>query len=187
MSQVTKKALANSLKQLLEHKQLNKITVTDITQQCGVNRQTFYYHFQDIYALMEWIYTADAAKVLEGKKSEDTWRQGFLQVLEYARDNRSLVQNTYHSVSRELLEQWLYREMYRLLRGVVDEKAQGLPVSGEDCASVAHFYKYAFVGLVLDWIASGMKAEPAELAQLVNTIMEGSVRAALERFSQRQT
>lgn len=186
MSQVTKKALANSLKQLLEHKQLNKITVSDITQQCGVNRQTFYYHFQDIYALMEWIYADDAARVLAGKKGEDTWQQGFLQVLEYARDNRSLVQNTYHSVSRELLEQWLYREMYRLLRGVVDEKAQGLAVSEEDCASVAHFYKYAFVGLVLDWIASGMKTEPEQLAQLVNTIMEGSIRSALNRFAQNQ-
>lgn len=185
MSQVTKKALARSLKELLEHKPLNKITVTDITQQCGVNRQTFYYHFQDIYALMEWIYTTDATKVLEGKKDEETWQQGFLQVLEYARDNKALVQNTYHSVSRELLEQWLYREMYRLLRSVVDGKAQGLTVSEEDRASVAHFYKYAFVGLVLDWIASGMKTRPAELARLVNTVMEGSIRAALERFARK--
>ena len=184
MSQVTKNALARSLKELLERKQLNKITVTDITQQCGVNRQTFYYHFQDIYALLEWIYTTDATHVLEGKKDGSTWRQGFLQVLEYARENKALVQNTYHSVSRELLEQWLYREMYQLLRGVVDEKAQGLAVSEEDRASIAHFYKYAFVGLVLDWVQTGMKSEPEQLAQLVNTIMEGSIRAALERFAQ---
>ena len=57
MSQITKRALASALKELLEHKPLNKITIADITEQCGVNRQTFYYHFQDIYALLEWIYT----------------------------------------------------------------------------------------------------------------------------------
>ena len=105
MSQITKRALASALKELLEHKPLNKITIADITEQCGVNRQTFYYHFQDIYALLEWIYTTDAQRLLEGKRDGDTWQQGFLQVLEYIRDNRALVRNTYHSVSRELLEQ----------------------------------------------------------------------------------
>ena len=104
MSQITKRALASALKELLEHKPLNKITIADITEQCGVNRQTFYYHFQDIYALLEWIYTTDAQRLLEGKRDGDTWQQGFLQVLEYIRDNRALVRNTYPSVSRELLE-----------------------------------------------------------------------------------
>ena len=85
MSQITKRALASALKELLEHKPLNKITIADITEQCGVNRQTFYYHFQDIYALLEWIYTTDAQRLLEGKRDGDTWQQGFLQVLEYIR------------------------------------------------------------------------------------------------------
>lgn len=78
MSQITKRALASALKELLEHKPLNKITIADITEQCGVNRQTFYYHFQDIYALLEWIYTTDAQRLLEGKRDGDTWQQGFL-------------------------------------------------------------------------------------------------------------
>ena len=183
MSDLTKKALARALREQLEHKPLNKITVSDVTEQCGVNRKTFYYHFQDLYDLLEWIYTTEAIRVLDGKKDEDTWQQGFLQILEYMRDNRALVQNTYHSLSRELLERYLYREMYQLLRGVVDAKAEGLDVSEADRASIAHFYKYAFVGLVLDWVQSGMKTEPAQLGQLVNTMMEGSIRSALERFA----
>ena len=55
MSQTTKRALAQSLKHLMEQKPLEKITVVDISEDCGVNRQTFYYHFQDIYDLIEWI------------------------------------------------------------------------------------------------------------------------------------
>ena len=125
MSQITKRALASALKELLEHKPLNKITIADITEQCGVNRQTFYYHFQDIYALLEWIYTTDAQRLLEGKRDGDTWQQGFLQVLKYIRDNRALVRNTYHSVSRELLEGYLYRVTYQLMRDVVEERAAG--------------------------------------------------------------
>ena len=140
MSQITKRALASALKELLEHKPLNKITIADITEQCGVNRQTFYYHFQDIYALLEWIYTTDAQRLLEGKRDGDTWQQGFLQVLEYIRDNRALVRNTYHSVSRELLEGYLYRVTYQLMRDVVEERAAGTQVPEEDRAFLAHFY-----------------------------------------------
>ena len=56
MSVITKKALASSLKNLMKKATLNQITVKDVVTDCGVNRQTFYYHFQDIYDLVEWIY-----------------------------------------------------------------------------------------------------------------------------------
>ena len=55
MSQTTKRALEASLKKLLLQKPLNKITINDITEDCGVNRMTFYYHFKDIYDLVDWI------------------------------------------------------------------------------------------------------------------------------------
>ena len=47
VSQTTKRALEASLKKLLLQKPLNKITINDITEDCGVNRMTFYYHFKD--------------------------------------------------------------------------------------------------------------------------------------------
>ena len=55
MSTITKRALEASLKKLVKTKPLNKITVSDITDDCGINRMTFYYHFKDIYDLVEWI------------------------------------------------------------------------------------------------------------------------------------
>lgn len=54
MSQTTKRALAQSLKKLLQTKPLSKITINDIAEDCGVSRMTFYYHFADIYDLVEW-------------------------------------------------------------------------------------------------------------------------------------
>ena len=68
MSQITKKALEQSLKNLLLKKPLNKITINDITEDCGINRMTFYYHFRDIYDLVEWACLEDASKALEEKK-----------------------------------------------------------------------------------------------------------------------
>ena len=62
MSEITKRALATSLKKLLSQKELTKISIKDITDDCGIQRQTFYYHFTDIYDLVEWICLEDADK-----------------------------------------------------------------------------------------------------------------------------
>ena len=55
MTNMTKKALENSLKKLLKEKPFDKITIADITEDCGISRMAFYYHFQDIYDLAEWV------------------------------------------------------------------------------------------------------------------------------------
>ena len=81
MSQTTKRALEASLKKLLLQKPLNKITINDITEDCGVNRMTFYYHFKDIYDLVDWILVEDAAKALENKTAFEIWSDAFLDIL----------------------------------------------------------------------------------------------------------
>ncbi len=182
MAQTTKKALAASLKKLLAEKPLDKITVIDIIEDCEVNRQTFYYHFKDIYDLVEWIYTREATKALDGKKTYDTWQQGILQIFEYVLENKVFVTNTYHSINREHLERYLYNETYNLLIGVVEEKAAGMPVRGDDKAFIAHFYKYAFIGLMLEWIRTGMKEEPSAIIDRLSVLMHGEIINALEKF-----
>lgn len=81
----------------------------DITEDCGVNRMTFYYHFKDIYDLVDWILTEDATKAMEGCQSFDTWTEAFLDILHRIRDNKALVLNVYRSLGREQVEQYLYK------------------------------------------------------------------------------
>ena len=130
MSQTTKRALEASLKNLLLKKPLDKITISDIAEDCGINRMTFYYHFRDIYDLIEWSCVEDASRALDGKKTYDTWQQGFLQIFQAVEENRPFILNVYHSVSREQIELYLYRLTYDLLIGVVEDvyKRQGGPV-----------------------------------------------------------
>lgn len=182
MSQVTKRALEASLKNLLLKKPLDKITINDITEDCGINRMTFYYHFKDIYDLIEWCCVEDAKKALEGKKTYDTWQQGFLQIFEAVLDNKPFILNVYHSVSREQVEIYLYKLTYDLLIGVVEEKSAGMNVREEDKKFIADFYKYAFVGLMLDWVRHDMKGDPHRMIEDLSVVMHGNVGAALERF-----
>ena len=108
VSQTTKRALEASLKKLLLQKPLNKITINDITEDCGVNRMTFYYHFKDIYDLVDWIMVEDAAKALENKPTFDTWTEAFLDILHQVQENKVLVMNVYRSISREQVEQYFH-------------------------------------------------------------------------------
>lgn len=182
MSQVTKRALEASLKHLLLKKPLDKITINDITEDCGINRMTFYYHFKDIYDLIEWSCIEDATRALEGKKTYDTWEQGFLQILEAVLDNKPFIMNVYHSVSREQVEGYLYKVTYDLLIHVVDEKSQGMQVRDEDKKFIADFYKYAFVGLMLEWIKSDMKKDTHQIVEQLGLLMHDNITKALNAY-----
>ena len=182
MSQVTKRALVASLKNQLLKKPLDKVTISDITDDCGISRMTFYYHFKDIYDLIEWAFEEEASRILEGKKDYDTWQQGYLRIFEDLNANKPFIMNVYRSISREKVENYLYRITYDLLIHVINEKAKGMNVRDEDKKFLANFYKYAFVGLVLDWIKHDMKDEPNIIVADLSVAIHGSVSAALERY-----
>lgn len=179
MSNITKRALEASLKNLLLQKPLNKITVGDIANDCGINRMTFYYHFKDIYDLIEWSCVEDATKALEGKKTYDTWQEGFLNIFNAVLDNKPFIMNVYRSVSREQIEMYLYKLTYNLLIDVVNEKSVGMAVSDEDKNFIADFYKYAFVGIMLNWIRNDMKEEPKQIVDHLSVLIHGNITRTL--------
>ena len=182
MSQVTKRALEQSLKNLLLKKPLTKITVADITEDCGINRMTFYYHFKDIYDLVEWSCMEDARCALEGKKTYDTWQEGLLQIFEAVLENKPFIMNVYRCVDREQVEKYLKPLTDNLLMGVVEEQSANMVVREEDKAFIAKVYSYIFVGLMLDWIKDDMKEEPEKLVSRLALVIQDTFSDALERF-----
>lgn len=182
MSQITKRALEISLKKLLLQKPLNKITISDIANDCGINRMTFYYHFKDIYDLIEWICTEETARAINGKKTYETWQQGFLQTFQMILENKPFISNVYHSISREKMEDYLYTITFNFLIEVVEEKAVGMTVAESDKKFIANFYNFAFVGLLLDWIKKGMQEDPQLIIDRVSALISGDVTRALNKY-----
>ena len=183
MSNTTKQALEASLKRMLLKKPLDKITIRDITEDCRISRMAFYYHFKDIYDLIEWVCVEDATRVLAGKKTYDTWQEGLLQIFEAVLENKAFVLNACRCISRDQMERFLFKLTYGLIRGVVDEKSQGVDISEEDKAFIAEFYKYSFVGIMLDWIKQGMQGDYQTIVQKVSTTMHGNVSNSIHNFA----
>lgn len=182
MSQVTKRALAQSLKNLLLKKPLNKITINDIAEDCGMNRMTFYYHFKDIYDLVEWVCMEDARKALEEKKTYDTWQQGFLQIFEVVQENKPFVMNVYRCVHQEQVEKYLKPLVDHLVLNIINEEADSRSVRDEDKEFIAQVYSYIFIGLMLDWIKADMQEKPEEIVNRLSVLIKGSIAKALSRF-----
>ena len=165
MPNATKAALEESLKRLLLKKPLDKITITDLTTDCGISRMAFYYHFKDIYDLVEWSCVEDGTKALQGKKTSESWTEGLTQVFEAVLENKPFIMNVYRNADRERMENYLYKLTYDLIAGVVEEKSKGLDLSDEDKKFIANFYKYGFVGIMFEWIQAGMKEDIEEFVQ----------------------
>ena len=182
MSQVTKRALEQSLKNLLLKKPLTKITVGDITDDCGINRMTFYYHFKDIYDLVEWSCLEDAKRALDEKKTYDTWQQGLLQIFKAVQENKPFILNVYRCVHREQVEKYLQTLVDQLLLNVINEEAAGITVRDEDKQFIAQVYSYMFIGLMLDWIKDDMREDPQQIVEKLSKLIKGSVSVALSRF-----
>ena len=183
MSEITKRALAQSLKNLLAKKPLNKITISDIAEDCGINRMTFYYHFQDIYDLANWTCIDETKKVLDGKKTYDTWQEGLLNIFHAVLENKVLVLNVYRCINRDQLELGLNPLVSGLLLSVIEEKSAGLYVLESDKKFIADFYEYAFVGVMMNWIQNGMQESPEVLVKKISILLHGNFAKAVQDFS----
>ena len=173
------------LAKLLLKKPLDKITINDLTTDCGISRMAFYYHFKDIYDLVEWSCLEDATQALQGKKTYETWQEGLQQIFEAVLENKPFIMNVYHSVSREQIETYLFHLTHDLLYGVVQEKAKGTGISEADQSFIADFYKYSFTGVMLDWIKDGMKVDYHMIAEKMHRTMEGNVVNSIRNFEKR--
>ena len=183
---LTKLALEASLKNLLLKKPVDKITITDLTNDCGITRMTFYYHFKDIYDLVEWSCYEDAAKALQGKKTYETWQEGLMQIFEAVMENKPFIMNVYHALSREQIENYLFHLTRDLIMNVILECSKGMNIRPEEQSFIADFYKYSFVGVMLDWIKKGMKENCHEIVDDICTTMSGNIKNSLQNFAEKR-
>lgn len=182
MSQRTEKAIAASFKHLLQKKSLNKITISDIANDCGINRMTFYYHFRDIYDLIEWICDEDCKTALEGCTGLDNWTQALENFINVLYEDRAFVMSAFHSVERGKIDEYLHRVISNILQEVIGAMESSQYVSTEDKQFISDYYTFAFSGLITQWIDGGMKDNRDKLFRQIKTITAGSLQHSLELF-----
>lgn len=180
MAQYTKKAILLSFVNLLSQNSLDKITVKDIVEDCGINRNTFYYYFRDIYDLLDELFRSETEQAIGNGQIFTSWQEGFQQAMHFALENKKAVYHVYNSVGREPLERYLHDVVYKMMLNFVQQEAKGLEVLEEDMTFIASFYQHAFVGMLLDWLRHDMEDDPHMIIWQIENLFRGSVRFVLQ-------
>lgn len=152
MAHATKQLLSNSLKKLLTKKTLDKITVTELAEDCKVNRQTFYYNFQDIYDLLDWTLEQERQQLLSSDAFGEDTLKNWDNLLAYLKANKTFILNTYHSLAHPLLEKTLKNDIRPLVEIAVSRYTKESSISEADKALLIKIYTLAFVGILREWL-----------------------------------
>ena len=179
MSEITKHALEDSLKVLLLRRPFNKITIGDLTKECGINRMTFYYHFNDMHHLLSWIILDEIHQLL---LDTNIYPEGFIRLLYKMQEDKVYIMNVYHSLHQEEFQSYLSPMIHGLLKMKIEEEAQKISIIESDKEFIARFYSYCIVGLLIDWMKEDMKESPELLSDKMSEIMDGCIKRALKRF-----
>ena len=187
-SNTTKTAISMALRELVKEKPLNRITIGEIADRASINRQTFYYHFQDIIDLVRWMLSTEAGRQIEGNRTYDTWQKGYLAVFRTIESDRQFILNIYHHIPRQYLMDYLYSVTTNLLLDVVREKTRdlGVRVREEDIDFIANFFKYSLVGIVLDWIDHDMEEDAGKIVSRLDSIIHGTIEKALSNAAKKR-
>lgn len=183
MANGTKEALATALKQMMKVKPIGKITVKDLVELCGVNRQTFYYHFDDVYDLLEWIFEEDANRVLPQKVVYEHWREDVLIFMKYLQENSSFTLNVYNSNSRVYMMRYLRDKMAECIRSFADIVSVDMNIDRQDFEFTVEFYADCAIGFISHWLDLGMQLPREVTEERVLCVMDNSVESILQRFA----
>ena len=182
MASGTKESLASALKQMMAVKPIDKITVKDLVEICGVNRQTFYYHFDDVYDLLEWVFEEDANRVLPHEVVFDHWKEDVMIFMQYLQENSTFTLNVYNSNSRLYMLRYLEEKMAGCIRSFAVIVSEGMNIDRQDFEFVVQFYAKCAIGFIAQWMDLGMQMPKEITRERILRVMNDSVENILARF-----
>lgn len=162
-SMITKHAIAQALKSLISTKTFEKISISDITQACGLNRQTFYYHFQDKYELLTWIYYTEGFSHVVDDITFENWDKKILLLLEIMKKEQLFYCHTIKLDSHYFMD-YLLEITSALFLAAIESLDQENKLDENQKQFFSHFYAHGICGVILSWVKSNMKQPPEELA-----------------------
>lgn len=178
---LTQEMIREEFVRMLNEQPLDKITVTELVERCRINRKTFYYYYQDLYAVLDEIFADELDRVLHEIRGSQSWEESFLAAMRFARENRRAINHVYHSLRREELERYLYNVSGQVMGRYVDAVNQDIGACDYDKKLITVFYQSALMALVIRWVASGMKDDPERAILRMGKLFGGNIAEALRR------
>lgn len=185
MAKQTQKFIMSTFMQLLEGESLDKITVRDIVEECEINRNTFYYHYSDIYDLLDDVFRVETEKFMSEDIDENTtFGEEYERAARFVLKYKRAIFHIYDSKKRDVLQNYLETLAFSFISRFVKKEADGYGLPDEDIDYITGFYTHAIVGNTLGWIKrklpSGQEKFIARTAGTFNATVKDMIRQCLE-------
>lgn len=180
----TKSAIIASFEELLNERPLNKITVKDIVDRCGVNRNTFYYYFDGIPSLLEQSVQRMADEIIQTHSKFGSPMDCITPFVQYCTDHKKAILHIYRSVQREVFFMYLDRAAMYIVSQYVEATTTDLFVAAgheREKMLLIRYYKCSLVGGLLDWLDAGMKYDLLAAVKSLCALFDGSAKQAFLR------
>ncbi|GEM04007.1 dihydroxyacetone kinase transcriptional activator DhaS [Halolactibacillus miurensis] len=181
---ITQKMIAQALKDLMNHQAFQKISVSDIMKQCEMRRQTFYYHFQDKYELLAWIYQSDTKEHIADFLDYERWDTILYQLFHYFYDHQTFYKNALSVTEQNDFGDYLYHELHQLFIHVIKDLSHH--ASSEQLDYQAKFFAHGFVGMTKDWLLSGCDASPIVMRDVVYGLLDEQLKISSHESEEQQ-
>lgn len=184
----TKKMLSASFKHCMEKKSLSKITVTDIVTDCGLNRKTFYYHFQDVPDLLKWTLEQEAVDVVKQFDLLNELEEALRFAVRYIRENSHMINCAYDSIGRDELKRFLNHDFQSIVMSIVEQIERKENVHSDPDAKkiICNFYTEGMAGELVDLLKSRDAAQDEKSIRCISLVVRTSLEAAVISCSKMQ-
>ncbi|MBQ1424021.1 MAG: TetR/AcrR family transcriptional regulator C-terminal domain-containing protein [Lachnospiraceae bacterium] len=181
MADLTRRAIRASFLKLLEESPISKITVKDIAAECGINRNTFYYHYQDIPALLLEIVKEDSDRLIRDYPTIDSLEEAIRVACRLVMDNRKVMQHIYHSVNRDIFENYLWEICAHVVEKYFDTIYGGRKISAFDRETLINYYKCECFGQVIYWLENGLSDTAMQQFQRICELKKDQIEELIRK------
>lgn len=181
VAKFTKKAIIDTFVKILNEKPLSKITVKEIIEECEINRNTFYYYFEDIYTLVDYLFRTEIQKLQEVTDTSDTLSDVCENVLDLLKNNKRALKHIYESSNRDQLERYFSKALDKAMLDFIRNIFKDIDAAEDDIQFLACYHKYALVGFIIDWLANDNDEELVSLLKRISLLSEESIRNNLKK------
>ena len=191
MAQFTKKGIMDSFVELAKEMPIDKITIKKVCDNCGINRNTFYYYYQDLYALKEEIIYAKAQKLFSNLdfSTTESWKASLRIIGAYARKNETFIRNLFNSMGRDAFGDYIVdavsKMAYKYICTICDEEItpKGTKVSEKDKKRLAYFFSKIFAETTVEWIRGKSSLDPVDTLEHGIEMLDGVAELMLTNMS----
>ena len=184
MAQFTKKAILDTFQEILEDTPFDKITVSMLVKKCGISPNTFYYHYHDIYDLLDaWLHRILQKYTVEYFSNGD-WSMVVRAFLRDCQTHTNIFDHIYLSLTHERLERYVFSMTDDAITLYVKMRAAGSRVTEDRLHRIINFCRYASLGFFMEFIWNRMSYDVDAMVDDFAILFDGFVDQALKSFSE---